>query len=102
MSIAHTCAGCGRPLVPYGRARSGDAVMHCGRNLCSTCYSAAHTSGALDDYPPSVRPSADTLADWEILRARGMTRAEAAEHVGMTRVAFAQAITRGRKAANNA
>lgn len=82
-------------MVPRGADRPRTAVVHCARELCETCYSAASDAGLLDEHPRTTRVDSETLDAWRSLRALGATRADAARVLGMTYSALSKAISRG-------
>lgn len=70
------------------------------RGICVPCHKAATANGTLDNYPRVTRTITEVAAEYELLVRRWptMTNRELAAHVGMTRDAFTQAITRARRA----
>lgn len=75
--------------------------IHLGRGLCSGCYSRHQRNGTLDDLYPrsrSMRPNADVIEDYGILRARGLTQVEVASKLDMKVSALRAAIYRARAA----
>jgi len=72
---------------------------HAARGLCTSCYGKHHWRGSHFDFERQIRRSSDVLAEWQILRARGCVRREAADQLGMTLSAFERACTRARQQA---
>lgn len=81
------CAdGCGRELD-----------RHAARRLCGSCYGKRHWRGTHLDVERATHRQLDVLDTWQILRARGCVRREAADQLGMTLPAFERACTRARQ-----
>lgn len=99
MKIDRTCrdAACAIPIVPIGHTPPPGYAAHEGRGLCRSCYAAHRAGGTLGDYPPITWRRTELYAEWEILRDRGMSRREAAGHLGVTFAALEQAILRTRR-----
>jgi hypothetical protein len=86
-----TCPDCGSPLrrsnePPDGRRR------HAGRGLCRTCYHRRERRGTLPDR--ERRTAADWRADYDLLTSAGLTPAQVADRLGVTRWAVYKARTR--------
>lgn len=70
------------------------------RTLCNSCYAMAWRNGRLDTHPlnQDKRSRADFVADYQLLRAEGHSRAQIAERLGMTVAAVTQAYRRAVRA----
>lgn len=79
------------PCIREGCTKGGRRI----RGLCKDHYSNVWRNGTNIDYPRTNRSIHDVLADWEILRAEGITRA--AERMGMKRDSLQRALIRARK-----
>lgn len=101
------------PLVACSAARRARAAghrvprraVHAGRGLCESCHDALYRAGLLEDFPRVTRPSAELVADAEILRARNpewWTWAKVAAELGVTPAALERARRRVRHAAKTA
>jgi hypothetical protein len=51
--------------------------------LCPPCWKDAKANGDLPDYERKLRPRDEVLDEWDFLRRSGVTRAEAAERMGI-------------------
>lgn len=96
------CVRCGRPQVSkrlIGPIPAG-TVRHCGRGLCSGCYSSVRWTGpdCMAQFDRSTRRAADVWTDYQILRARhrDLTVRQAADLLGMTYAALERALSRHR------
>lgn len=92
------CAACTAWMVPHRHQPGPGQVMHAGRGLCEGCYERKWRSGRLADFPAQLRPRAEVMEEWELLRSEGYTKRQAAERLGMTFAAFDRAFHRARKA----
>lgn len=80
------CAGCHR-----------ERQMH-GRNLCSACYFRLRRNGTIHDFERNTYTRAELIAEWDLLRLEGYTRAQAAERLGITKARLEKAIEREQRA----
>lgn len=87
------CASCSRLLFTrdewYGTPASERpsrtvAGAHAGRGLCRGCATHVRRHGDLSVYPRRLRPSSETVEEWEHLRASGVSKHEAARQLGVT------------------
>src|SRR5690348_11891936 len=76
--MSHQCLHCPRRLIstavwrrhtPAERAAAKRQGLHRdqARGLCSKCYQRARKQGWLADIAPRIRPSEETLAEYELL-----------------------------------
>ncbi|SFW50292.1 sigma-70 family RNA polymerase sigma factor [Amycolatopsis australiensis] len=91
------CRRCRRPLagqrdtvVPPGMVR------HCGRGLCTGCHSYVLRHGDLADYERTTRSLDDTIADYRVLRQRGLDHAEIAHQLGVKPASLQRQLERAR------
>lgn len=89
------CTCCSKPVAPSTSPQPGAAV-HGGRGLCNACHRRERYNGRLADHPRSTWSRDDVLNEWEVLRAEGHTRVQAAERLGMKPAAFERALQRAR------
>jgi transposase-like protein len=91
------CAECGSTMVP--RSSATDRVTtHEGRGLCPPCYRQAQYGGRLDEYPRRSWSREDVMSEWDLLRAEGYTRRNAAERLGLKWETFDRAFYRAKAA----
>jgi hypothetical protein len=66
------------------------------RGLCDSCYQTHHRAGTLDQFPiqRNQRRRVEFIADYELLRSEGYSRAQIAARLGMTRNAVDRAVQR--------
>ena len=53
------------------------------RGLCTSCYPRHLAAGTHVDFERRNRPRSELLEEWEMLRAQGLSRRQAAERLGM-------------------
>jgi len=90
-----------KELPPAPRCKDCRTRKHLkypGYRLCSTCYERRRATGKLENMRPTrPRPSEQTAADVEELRQQGLTLADAAERLGVTKAAASKALARARR-----
>lgn len=87
-----------------GRSRAG-MCLDClllkelkARDLCSTCYWRLFNRGVLDQfYPRKTRRLADVLEDWEIYRARGLSKRQASVLMGYAEKSLERLLSRAER-----
>jgi hypothetical protein len=86
----NACADCGGGSETHRRRRG----------LCFNCYSRHRYHGTLEQFPPmrNYWARAELLSEWDHLRRSGVSMAEAAPRLGVTRKAIEKAIERERRA----
>ena len=89
------CMGCNRAMAPYSQTQA-DGSHHRARGLCSRCHSAFQYTGELIAFERLTRTRDELLEDWELLRAQGLTRRQAAERMRMPYLSFNRALQRAR------
>jgi hypothetical protein len=70
------------------------------RGLCDSCYEMHWRAGTLAQFPTkrAQRSQAEFVADYELLRSEGYTRAQIGERLRMTQPAVSRAYTRAVRA----
>lgn len=91
------CRDCDHPICPRSWNVPG-AFRDEGRGLCRGCWRDRAAADTLDEVERTKRTRDDLMADWEILRGRGLTKRQAADRLGMTFSAFDRALQRARAA----
>ena len=91
-----TCGGCGYTMSTYPNDES--PRYHQGRGLCNFCRSGVLKRGTLADHERRTRTRDEVMAEWELLRDEGLSKAQAAERLGMAFKTFETAYTRARRA----
>lgn len=56
-------------------------MSHAGRGLCTACWSSASRAGRLDEFEPHTFLPGELVVEWELLRGRGFTVAQAASRL---------------------
>lgn len=87
-------------LVVAKPARCHPARPMTARGLCRSCYETAWRAQRLNGHPTTRtrRVRIDFVADYQVLRSEGYTRAQIAERLGMTRDAVNAAYSRAVRA----
>lgn len=68
------------------------------RGLCTKCYNWAYYHDCLEDYPSKYWKKETLVEEYLFLkRTEGLTRAQAAKRLGISKGRLEQAITRTRK-----
>lgn len=101
------CRDCGVRLVTQradvtaGDEETEETARHRGHGYCGSCYSTRRYNGRRWDGPAPARKyawkAADLVAEWAILRNRGLSRSEAAKALGVKPSTLTTAAHRARK-----
>jgi hypothetical protein len=78
---------------------TGPELVHAARGLCWRCYSRAEHNDTLADFPRQRRTRDEVVAEWELLRSAGVTRAQAAARIGIKPESLYRALLRAGRAA---